>query len=347
MFRRHARSISVGDASRTGRSLRWTRTPATWLPLGSSPATRGDMTSPARTLTAWMDSPGSCSFIAYAAPTTRSAAASVVPNGVPTGRAQVHVHSLWRVHLCIEEDDPHRLGADQQQREQHQRGAGGQRRRAMANGPRHGRHHGAITDAVDPDAHAVLQRAQRFETPAALPRKVGRQDEERLEQRHRQHEERDIRKYVHQLRGGRGDEEERHEREQRGAGADGYRTHHRPCARRGRRGPALAVVAFGGDALPHDEGVVHDEAHHQEEPDQRRQVQRQARGVEEQQGADERERDADRYPRRGTQVEHQEEQGEDEDRAGQPVSGDRRQPGEGPGCARSFQTPTATSRGAS
>ena len=42
-------------------------------------------------LTALMDSPGSCSFIACAASTTCSAAASVVPNGVPAGRRR----STW------------------------------------------------------------------------------------------------------------------------------------------------------------------------------------------------------------------------------------------------------------
>ena len=86
MFRRHARSISAGAAWRVGRSLRWTRTPARWLPLDSSVPVRDDTMLPARTLTPAIDSPGSCSFIAYAASTTCSAAARVVAKGVPAGR---------------------------------------------------------------------------------------------------------------------------------------------------------------------------------------------------------------------------------------------------------------------
>ena len=88
MLPRHARSISAGDASRNGRSLRWTLTPARWLPLGSSVPVREDRTLPTRTLTLSTDSPGSCRFIARAASAICPAAATVVPNGVPTGRCR-------------------------------------------------------------------------------------------------------------------------------------------------------------------------------------------------------------------------------------------------------------------
>ena len=179
------------------------------------------------------------------------------------------------------------------------------------------------------DAYPVLQRAQRLQTPALVVREMGGQDEERLDERHGEDEERDIREHVDQLDDGPGHEEKRHERENRGACADGYRTQHRAGARGGRLGPALAVVAFGDDALADHQGIVHDEADHQEEADQRPEVQRQPGRTEEQQGADERERDADGNPGRRAQVEHQQEQDEDQDRAGQRVSRNRRQPVDG------------------
>ena len=68
MFRRHACSISAGDAWRIGRSLRWTCTLARWLPLASPGPVTVDVpdatTLPARMASASNDSPGSCSFIA-------------------------------------------------------------------------------------------------------------------------------------------------------------------------------------------------------------------------------------------------------------------------------------------
>ena len=87
-FRRQTRSISLGDAVRTGRGLRWTRTVATLLRLAPMSAVRIAERLPAMTATVLIDVPSSWSLMERAASAKRSAAARVCSNGAPAGKCR-------------------------------------------------------------------------------------------------------------------------------------------------------------------------------------------------------------------------------------------------------------------
>ena len=101
-----------------------------------------------------------------------------------------------------------------------------------------------------------------------------REDEERRNQRDEQDEDRDIGEHVHDLERGRRDEEEWQEGQNRRDGADGERTHHGPRARDRRVERILPLLAFRRDAFADHDGIVHDDAHQEEEAENRAEIER-------------------------------------------------------------------------
>ena len=140
-----------------------------------------------------------------------------------------------------------------------------------------------IANSVQPVPQPVLEIPQRRDAPSFLVRQVGGQDEECLDERHQEDEDRDIRKHVDDLVAGGGDEEEWEKSQNRRAHPDGDRARHRPCA--GYRGVqrALAPLALRRDALTDHHGIIHDDADHKEEPESRTHVQGETGGSEKQQ----------------------------------------------------------------
>ena len=133
---------------------------------------------------------------------------------------------------------------------------------------------------------------------------VGRQYEERLDQRDQQHEDHDVGNDPQQLQGARREEQERDEGDDGGQNAHAYGPGHPSRTQnRGIQG-VPAPLALGGDVLTDHHRIVHDDADQHEQGENRQHVQGQVRGPEEQQRADERNGDAEGDPEGDAQVEH-------------------------------------------
>ena len=87
------------------------------------------------------------------------------------------------VQVTVEDDDPHHLGSDEEQRHEHDHDGKDDGQPDVTNGPRYGRHHDSVADVVQPLAHPILKGAERRRTPWPVVREVGGEDEERFDER--------------------------------------------------------------------------------------------------------------------------------------------------------------------
>ena len=153
---------------------------------------------------------------------------------------------------------------------------------------------------------------------------VGRQYEECLDQRDRQDKECHIRKHVDDLESRGGDEEKRDEGEHCGYRADRDGPHHGACARHRGLKCFLPALSFGRDAVADDHRVVHDDAHHEEEGEDRSQIEREATHSEEDEGTQKGQGNAQGDPGGHAKVKEHDKAQQDQYRAHHRVSDDRR-----------------------
>ena len=221
------------------------------------------------------------------------------------GELQICLYVAGNIRFLVQDDDSNRLGLQKKHRDGHDQDGECDRQCDIAHGPGDRADHDVIANSIQPDPHPILEIPQRRDAPSFLVGQMGGQDEECLDERHQENEERDIGKHADDLVVGGCYEEEWEKSQNRRAHADGDRARHRPCA--GYRGlqRALAPLALPRNALTDHHGIIHDDADHEEESEDCAHVQGEAGGSEEQQRADEGQGDANRDPGCDTKVEHE------------------------------------------
>ena len=95
-------------------------------------------------------------------------------------KTEVGLDAVGGVEVAVEDDDPHRLGADEEERDEDDDDREDEGQPHVADGPRHGRHHDPVPDVVQPVANPVLKGAERWRAPGPVVREVGGEDEETL-----------------------------------------------------------------------------------------------------------------------------------------------------------------------
>ena len=184
-----------------------------------------------------------------------------------------------------------------------------------AHRPGDGSHDLAVDELVEGAAHRRLELLERGTAPRLLPRKVGRQDAECLQERDEQHGCHHQRYYSDELPPRIVQRKQREEGGHGGQRANEYRAADGTHAGYGGCGTFQPRLVLLDDALAHHHRVVHDDADHHEEAEHRQRVDGDAQKVEERQRTDQRNGDAERDPQREAEVEDEQQGDEHQHRA--------------------------------
>ena len=234
------------------------------------------------------------------------------------GERQVRPHAIRL--QAGEEQKAHLVERQQQRGRQEQRQAAAEGDEAVANRPADGRHQPVVAKALHRRAHPRLADVERPAAPRPAVGKMRRQNEEHLHQRHRQHGDHHHRHHAEYLPEGAGDEQQRRERRHRREHADGHRRPHSQATGDGALDAGEAAFLLGDDVLAHHHGVVHHDAEHDDEREQRHHVEVDVEEVEEQKRAQKRNRHAHRHPHGQAQIQHHHQEQEHQRKAKGPVA---------------------------